>query len=162
MSSVLDDADHVGDALYIAAVESASSSAEQAFRDVLLFHRDLLNGGFSQAIDNNSDDLSRFVSAFEQVGLAPVAAIIQLAHGLVVAVQAREQFPEDELDALTGLYVAAAYNLAYVGAGYRSDPDFPIESTGDQVERIALRYARNNVAAFAAVIGAAEGKFKPA
>jgi hypothetical protein len=155
MSSILDDADHVGDALYIAAVENASSSAEQAFRDVLLFHRDLLNGGLSQALDNNSDDLPRFVSAFEQVGLAPIAAIIRLSHRLVVTAQAREQFPEDDLEALTGLYVAATYNLAYVGAGYRSDPDFPLEGVGDQVERIALRYARNNVAEFAAVVGAA-------
>jgi hypothetical protein len=158
MSSVLDDADHVSDALYIAAVERASSPAEQAFRDVLLFHRDLLNGGFSQAIGNKTDDVDSFVTAFDHVGLRPIAAIIRLAHSLVVTAQAREQFPEDELEALTGLYVAATYNLAYVAAGNRDDADFPLERVGDQVERIALRFARNNRTAFATVVSAAEDK----
>jgi hypothetical protein len=52
MLAELDPDQEVPDAIYLASLEHAVTSEEIAFRDVLVFHRDCLNGGLDQAMFN--------------------------------------------------------------------------------------------------------------
>jgi|CXWL01.1.fsa_nt_gi hypothetical protein len=153
MSDLLSGDGDVPDALYLAALEFAVTPAECAFRDVLVFHRDVLNGGLSQALDNQADDLGRYIAAFDYVGLAPIAALVRVGSDLCD--RDRASYPEWQVEALTDAYIATSYNLAYVCNGMQTDPDFPFDQTGDQVERLLLRFARANAAEFSSVVGAA-------
>jgi hypothetical protein len=157
MSDILADTDHVSDALYLAALSTALSAAELAFRDVLVFHRDVLNGGLSQALGNQQDDVDQYIAAFNEVGLAPISALVRL--GLNLMIEVAPEFPDTEIETLTGAYIAATYSLAYVSAGCQEDGEFPIAPAGDQIERMALRYARRRREAFDAVI-AAEPRYR--
>jgi len=153
MSDLLSGDGEVSDALYLAALEFAATPEERVFRDVLVFHRDVLNGGLSQALANQGDDLARYIAALDDIGLAPVAALVRVAMDLCE--RDRATYPEWQVQALTDVYIAATYNLAYVCHGMQTDPDFPLDQTGDQVERLALKFARAKAAQFKSVIEAA-------
>ena len=49
----------VPDDIYLSALINARTPEEIAFRDVLVFHRDVLNGGLDQALENRNRLFSR-------------------------------------------------------------------------------------------------------
>ena len=156
MTSLLADQESVPDNVYVAALENAVTAEEAAFRNVLIFHRDVLNGGLEQALWNQRENIEDFVEAYRAIDLAPVASLLALGRGLQPSAQNYEDMLVPELEALTSIYVAIAYNLAYVVAGNRDDPDFPLDGVCDQIERLALRFARMHLESFQAVLQAAE------
>lgn len=143
MSDLLSDADEVSDELYLAALDFAVTPAEIAFRDVLTFHRDVLNGGLDQALDNEGKELDRYLKAYREVGLALMSSLIALARDADAG----------DVTVLTSAYIAATYNLAYACGGNQIDPTFPL--SGDNVERIVLQFARKRAPQFSSVLGAA-------
>jgi hypothetical protein len=138
----LDPDQELPDPIYLASLDHAVTPEEVAFRDVLVFHRDCLNGGLDQAIfnlQNTGQPLDPVVEAYRSVGLSAVATLLDEA-----AVAWRRG---GDLDELTERYIQFTYG---------ENNDQP-----DAVEGTAVRYAQLHETAFAGVIAAAErGEFK--
>ena len=132
----------VPDAIYLTSLEHAVTLEEVAFRDVLTFHRDCLNGGLDQAFDNRegtSDDLALVFQAYRTVGLSDVASLLDEA---VITWRV-----EDDIEKLTDRYTQFTYG---------EENDQP-----DAVERAVMQYAQLHEGAFASISGAAaRGDFK--
>jgi hypothetical protein len=160
MDDLLADANDVSDAVYLAAIDAAASPEEIAFRDVLVFHRDFLNGGLSQALANKFDDLAQYLSAYRAIGLNWLAGMIELASTFAQDGESRDDFENADIKTLGTAYCAAAYGLAHASNLRREIRLTPDEKTsltqsGDSVERLALRFARANRDKFRAVLAAA-------
>jgi len=142
MLAQLDPDQEVPDAIYLAALEHAVTPEEIIFRDVLVFHRDILNGGLDQALSNRENDdeeLAPVVSAYRSVGLPAVASLVDDA-----AVLWRNEANVDEL------------SERYFQVVYGEENDRP-----DAIERAAVRYAQHHWAAFTSIAdAAARGDFK--
>lgn len=137
MLAKLDPNAEVPDPLYLAALEHAVSPEEVAFRDVLLFHRDFLNGGLDQALFNLSNTgqaLAPYVGAYQTIGLTTVAELIEDA-----ASRADDDAGFDEIDE------------RYQRFTYGENNEQP-----DAVEAALVRFAQKNETAFTSVIQAAE------
>lgn len=126
----------------IYALSEGRTKEEIAFSLVANFHGDVINGGIGQAFDNHTHELEAAFSAFETVGLSPLAAFLKLARAEDTgAFKAPIGFPET--DFWTDIYVSMAYNLAYstndrqpIDGMEGSDPKY------DWVEKMLLHYAR--------------------
>ncbi len=57
VNDLLADAAELSDSVYVATLDAATTPEEIGFRDVLVLHRDFLNGGLSQALSNQFADL---------------------------------------------------------------------------------------------------------
>jgi hypothetical protein len=130
----------VPDAVYLVSLDHAVTPEETVFRDVLVFHRDCLNGGLGQALyDLDEKPVAPVVEAYRAVGLSDIASLLNEAF----VIWQREH----DLDQLTDRYVRLTYG---------EDNEQP-----DAVEKAALRYAQEHEGAFASIAGAAErGDFK--
>jgi hypothetical protein len=153
------DANEVSDWVYEAALDAAVSAEETAFRDVLIFHRDFLNGGMSQALRNQFEDLDRYVAAYRTLRLKWLADMIVLASTYAQDGKSAKEFKNADVETLGSAYCAATYGLAY--ASYLRDEielkedDAALRQAGDSVERMALRFARANRDRFQAILAAA-------
>lgn len=133
MLDQLDPNSGVPDALYIAALKAATTPSEMAFRDVLKFHRDFLNGGFDQVLFNlgNCDEpLAPYLAAYRLLGLHDAAHLIERAKIIFD--------DEGDLEEIDDLYVRLTY-----GPGN----DLP-----DAMEAAAVRFAQGNQNSFLALV----------
>ena len=134
--------EEVPDEIYLSAVRHARTPEEIAFRDVLIFHRDALNGGLDQALDNQVTDpgqLARFIQAFDLIGLGNVAALIRDGHAELSL--SGPTSASSEFDALADRYTLFAYG---------QDGDQP-----DAIERHAIAFAQSRSDAFSNVVARA-------
>ncbi len=142
MLADLDPEQELPDAIYLASLDHAATPQEVAFRDVLVFHRDCLNGGLDQPIfnrENTDQPIAPVLEAYRIVGLSAVASLIDEASAL--------WRQEGDLDELTDQYARLTYG---------DNNDQP-----DAIEGALVRYAQLHVAAFASIITAAKrGDFK--
>ena len=128
----------VPDDIYLSALDHARSPEEVAFRDVLIFHRDALNGGLDQALDNQAPNRARlapFVHAYSFIGLNELAVLIG---------DAREALSHPGEAGVTAKFEELAE--AYMVVTYGADGNQP-----DSVERHAVAFARSRPQAFANV-----------
>ena len=135
MLQELDPYGEVPDGLYLSAIGHAASPQENAFRDVLVFHRDFLNGGLDQALFNRrnvGERVESYVAAYRAIGLPAVAGLIEDA-----VVRADAGGDLDECD------------QRYQSFTYGTNDDQP-----DAVEAAALRFAQQNEGAFTSIVGA--------
>jgi hypothetical protein len=133
----------VPDAIYLASLDHAVTAEEITFRELLTFHRDVLNGGLDQALGNaeSAGRLAPVLGAYRAAELSAVADIVEVA-------SVRLLRGDDDVDELTDRYVQLAYG---------EDNDQP-----DAVEGAAVRYAQTNEAAFDSIVTAAKsGDFGP-
>jgi hypothetical protein len=129
----------VPDDIYLSALDHARSPEELAFRDVLVFHRDALNGGLDQALDNKVPDRARltpFLHAYRLIGLNELAVLIRDAHEALL--RPGEAGVGAEFEELSERYVQLTYG---------AEGDQP-----DAVERHAIAFARSRPQAFANVL----------
>ena len=142
MLAELDPDQELPDAIYLASLDHAVMPEEIAFRDVLVFHRDCLNGGLDQAIfnrENTEQALAPVLGAYRSMGLSTVASLIDEASILWRS--------EGDLDELTDRYVQFTYG------GNNDRPD--------AVERAVVRYAQLHEPAFTSIVTAVKrGDFK--
>jgi hypothetical protein len=159
VDDLLADADNVSDSVYLAALDSAQTPEEIAFRDVLIFHRGFLNGGLAQALSNYFDDLARYLSGYRAMQLNWLADLIELASTYVQDGESDEDFENADIETIDSAYCAVAYGIAYAsdlrGEIKLSPEDAGLVPPGDGVERLALRFARLNRANFTAILAAA-------
>jgi hypothetical protein len=153
------DAEEVPESVYFAALDVATTPEEIAFRDVLVFHRDFLNGGLSQALGNQFSSLATYVSAYRVMGLDLLADMIVLASTFAQDGKSRDDFENMDIETLDSAYCAATYGLAYA-SDLRGDikltaQDDALKQRGDSVEQLVLRFARANRDKFRAVVAAA-------
>jgi hypothetical protein len=147
MLADLDPNDEVPDSLYLASLDHAVTPEEVAFRDLLVFHRDCLNGGLDQALDNRAGEpLAPYLAAYRAVGLISVAGLI--ADAAAHAGKAIRLWGwEAKWEAMIDRYQRLIYGL---------NGDQP-----DAIEAAAVRFAQQHEAAFSNVVGAAKrGDFR--
>lgn len=156
MRDLLVDDGEVSESVYEAALDAATSPQEIAFRDVLVFHRDFLNGGLTQALSNKRDELPQFMSAYRVLGLGWLADLIELAASSALGGVRYKDFETSEIETLDSAYCAAVYGPAYASDLRREivleERDETFRPVGDNIERLALRYARLNRQYFDAVL----------
>ena len=61
--------EEVPDDIYLSALDHARTPEEGAFRDLLVFHRDAINGGLDQALDNRLPTGSALPPSFTRTTL---------------------------------------------------------------------------------------------
>ena len=149
MLTDLDPGEEVPDALYLASLEHAGTPEEIAFRDVLIFHRDCLNGGLAQGLDNQLDEdgsIRPYAEAYREIGLPVAAGLIETAAAHMAA---QNDLPEWEAE------------MERLGERYQRLTYGENEDQPDTIEAAAIRFAQSNASAFTTVVSAAEsGDYK--
>jgi hypothetical protein len=126
----------VPDDVYLSASINARTPEEIAFRDLLLFHRDVLNGGLDQALENLHDDpaqLSAVLCAYKLLGLERLASVIQDA----------------------GSEISAQRDIGHLDDRYAEQTQGSAGSEIDLVEAQAIRFAQSRHDAFSNVAAGA-------
>jgi hypothetical protein len=102
------------DTIYLSALDHARTQAEIAFRDVLIFHRDVLNGGLDQALFNQARTvgaLARCIKGYERLGLRDAAKMIKVADLHFETKAESNPDATNQLEALTAQYFAMTYGI---------------------------------------------------
>lgn len=132
---------------------------EESFLRVLFFHLDFLNGGFGQVMNNRRDSLEKDCNAYRTLGLDPLALVIELALNSHRNFFKKHVFKSSDLKSYEAIYVAIAYDLSYACSKFSSSLNADDEMS-DWVQRMALKFARENRTHFPNIISAWEQEVK--
>lgn len=139
-----EDREDISDFLYC-VLDKAVTDEERYFVNVVLFHRDFLNGGFDQALANHRGNINNIIVSYEKLNLEPLKVIISAASSPSTNGFNLFRKSKNHSSRFDSVYVAMTYNLAYSCGGNQFDHELASESDGsDWVERLALKYARKN------------------
>lgn len=141
----------IPDALYLAILDHHESPEAAIAEVVLVFHRDIGNGGLAAAMSNSEGEVTVVLQALEALSLSAVRRVVEDATALYRSLPEKPVRESDGWLRYTAAHDAAENAWRTLDERYRS-ATYLMPGGKDQLEATVLSYARAHAAAFAPAV----------